>query len=934
MLVASSNNGAVQNITRELPDRDKAIDGPWKGSDYLAEHVTRLLRRTDEDGNEDGPDAWGLAAATLGNRGNRSRFVDRLWFTREPDGEDKPGWVGLQDWLKEQHEQASPTLWETTVKAFQIALDNEARIRRQRQAVHDVALALPHRETERASAAQRFDRAAGARDRVAEAVVPAEREHAEAIEDADRARKRRQDHHARKPRWYEMMWTLGSSLRRWNAEDEPLARCQRAAEAAEDETAARLRTAKAALSRAEEQVDGAREALAEAGRRLTVSLARIDHVRSSMTGDHAAEHVPDSAWRETERRRETYAPWLDASWNEARTEVFLAALDVHRAFLIGAGWQMRLLLGAAMDAVNGSVPDDAPAEELHAAWQGLFLLVPVVSTTFASVGRMLERVGPEAFGWLLIDEAGQATPQAAVGAIWRARRVVAVGDPLQLEPVLTTLHSAQAQLRDHHGVSDIWLPDQLSVQVLADRVTQVGTTVQRDEEDLWVGAPLRVHRRCDEPMFSVVNDAVYHGLMIHGAAGRRDVLGVLEDDEREPEPLVLDRPVPEGFWADVRTDEVDGRWIPAEGEAAVWILRNLVERHGISPKDILVLAPFRAVAKQLEDLARKKIPGGKQITSGTVHVSQGKQAPVVVLVLAGTTSAPAPGPPSGPTCSTSRSPALSTASTSLATGRTGPTSGTSAPSPGGFRCGGSSTTPKSGPEPGEVIGALGQASFVDSAVRPIGNDRMRISSSPTTAIAPASRSLAITGRFATSSRASSSARRPFVRRSSTNDGPGSRPRAARQSPSPQRRAPDPRWPRRRARPRRWLRRVRGRGRAAPRDRRPTRDRRAALTGCCQAGASCGRGQRDVPLAGKVGREPQGSGDVLRSQIGQVGDDLVRAHPVRKHRDDGGNGNTKAPDRRDATHDRWVHGDMRDRHGIRIGRDAASRPLSVLGWGHG
>jgi superfamily I DNA and/or RNA helicase len=37
----------------------------------------------------------------------------------------------------------------------------------------------------------------------------------------------------------------------------------------------------------------------------------------------------------------------------------------------------------------------------------------------------------------------------------------------------------------------------------------------------------------------------------------------------------------------------------------------------------------------LEDLASKKIPGGKQITCGIVHVSQGRQAPVVVL--AGTT---------------------------------------------------------------------------------------------------------------------------------------------------------------------------------------------------------------------------------------------------------------------------------------------------------
>lgn len=57
-----------------------------------------------------------------------------------------------------------------------------------------------------------------------------------------------------------------------------------------------------------------------------------------------------------------------------------------------------------------------------------------------------------AIGWLLIDEVGHATPQAAVGTLWGAQRAVVVGDPMQLEPIVTLPGSIEARLRERHGI--------------------------------------------------------------------------------------------------------------------------------------------------------------------------------------------------------------------------------------------------------------------------------------------------------------------------------------------------------------------------------------------------------------------------------------------------------------------------------------------------
>ena len=51
----------------------------------------------------------------------------------------------------------------------------------------------------------------------------------------------------------------------------------------------------------------------------------------------------------------------------------------------------------------------------------------------------------------------------------------------------------------------------------------------------------------------------------------------------------------------------------------------------VNPADILLISPFRAVARKLKEIAAHR----GIVQAGTIHVSQGKESDIVILVLGG-----------------------------------------------------------------------------------------------------------------------------------------------------------------------------------------------------------------------------------------------------------------------------------------------------------
>ncbi len=158
--------------------------------------------------------------------------------------------------------------------------------------------------------------------------------------------------------------------------------------------------------------------------------------------------------------------------------MFIAALDVHRAFIENNPVKMAANIGLAMDWLKGETTENRRVFSTPYLWSSRLYQAPCVHAP------MFRDTGQEAIGWLLIDEAGQAQPQHAIGAIW-SKRTVLVGDPKQLEPVSGIPSTVEGALGKHYKIRPAG-GRKVSAQILADQTMDVGTYLPDPEsEQIW-----------------------------------------------------------------------------------------------------------------------------------------------------------------------------------------------------------------------------------------------------------------------------------------------------------------------------------------------------------------------------------------------------------------------------------------------------------------
>lgn len=632
IVVASSNNAAVRNVSEELP-LTKAV-----AAGLNVRHFAGTADRVREEAGS----CWGLIAAVLGNRRNRVDFVEAAWWDAEwgleryfaiaagrfsrPKDDQPPSRV--------VEEERPPTRPAEAIERWRLArLDFEAkrleveRLRREREQVR-IMLGSAGRyqqaldDTEAARAAGLIDVEA------AETMVSALRDRAStAREKLALARDLEKSGLAARPGAFRRMIGLDED---WRLEHQNTVALVRRAMEHQDAIETEMRDAETRLASAVAAATKAETLRAEAAE----ALARLRDIEEHGAGPCAGYQAGPAFWSRNHDELHTASPWADDAFTAARDALFKAAVDLHRAFVDAAGAAMKTNLHLFMDHLRGKRIPSGADRFLGDLWDTFFLLVPLVSTTFASCDRLLDGLEAEAIGWLIIDEAGQATPQAAAGALWRANRALVIGDPLQIEPVSPVPIGLVRAICDHYDVHpDLWAAPRASVQTLADAAGSLMTRMGSGADARDIGLPLLVHRRCRNPMFRISNAIAYDGLMVHAAADR---------PSRIAEALAPT--YGESCWIDIETTAPD-KYNPAEGECVLDLLNRLAEA-GVTEPSLYVITPFRDVAERLRSrIVNDAVLGSLGIATtrkrrewgdahvGTVHTFQGKEAEAVILVL-------------------------------------------------------------------------------------------------------------------------------------------------------------------------------------------------------------------------------------------------------------------------------------------------------------
>ena len=389
------------------------------------------------------------------------------------------------------------------------------------------------------------------------------------------------------------------------------------------------------INEKENKLNELKDSIIKCDKRIKDNIIRIENLEkiskqlAEIKGKYGNNYVNETFFHNitSNENSQNACPWTYSEYDKSREVLFFHALQLRKSFILNKPYVKRNLNVYQ----NYSNLNTEEKKEIYPhLLNSLSIVIPVLSSTFASIERFLEFVDSKQLGMLIIDEAGQASPHSALGAIYRTKKAVVVGDPLQVEPVITVPKILVDIFVKQLNVDEKYNNINNSVQVLADNINKFNGDLGDDQlGPRIVGCPLVVHRRCVDPMFSISNMISYNGRMFNKTANKND-------------DFLLD----ESCWIDVDGKEKSNKnhFVEKQADIVYKLLtkafnydNNIFSKYN----RIFIISPFKSVANGMKEYIKGRFNNIEdEILNnwlnnciGTVHTFQGKDAEEVLFVL-------------------------------------------------------------------------------------------------------------------------------------------------------------------------------------------------------------------------------------------------------------------------------------------------------------
>lgn len=271
----------------------------------------------------------------------------------------------------------------------------------------------------------------------------------------------------------------------------------------------------------------------------------------------------------------------------------------------------------------------------------LSMITPCLVMTFYMLPRQFMAFGEQKsfflynyIDLLIVDEAGQVSPEIAAGAFSLAKKSVVVGDVYQIEPVWSVNRALDKTLAVSSGaiqsLDEFELLEQTGLNSSRSSVMKVAAKCCKYEKFDYKGLFLSEHRRCYDEIIDYCNRLVYKGNLL-------PMRGYGKDDKK----LAIKQ------WPQMGFKQIDTEYSSRKGSSRVnrseaeqiaeWLKNNFKLIANAYPKEVKenligIITPFKAQVECIKYELKKQMPTNhSKISVGTVHTFQGAERKIIIL---------------------------------------------------------------------------------------------------------------------------------------------------------------------------------------------------------------------------------------------------------------------------------------------------------------